>query len=563
MKFKLGLYNNILIMNSEKIKFGIEKAPARSLLHATGLCRKDLKKPFIGIVSSFTDLIAGHVHMRRLETAIEKGIYSGGGISFIFGVPGICDGIAMGHKGMHYSLPLREIIADAIECVATAHCLDALVLLTNCDKITPGMIMGLARLDIPGIVVTAGPMISGRHGNKKLSFVRDTFEAVGRKKSGEITQKELDCLELEACPGPGSCQGLYTANTMACVAEALGLALPNGATALAVSAERERIAFESGETAVGLALNDVNARRFLTKESFENAILVATALGGSTNSCLHIPAIANEAGLTVSLDMFDEISKRAPHITNLRPGGDHFMEDLHYAGGIPAVMKRLESGLNDCETVSGLKISEIVAQAEIYDEDVVRSKENAYHNEGGIAVLRGNLAPDGGIVKQSAVSEKMQNFTGVARVFDSEEGTMAAIMNGEIKEGSILVIKYEGPKGGPGMREMLSPTSALMGMGLGESVALITDGRFSGGTRGPCIGHVSPEAMDGGPLAIVEDGDEIVIDIPGRRLDVKLTDDVIKERLGRWKAPLPKINSGYLVKYAKLVSSADKGAVLS
>lgn len=551
------------MMISEKIKSGIEKAPARSLLYATGICKKDLKKPFIGIASSFTDLIAGHVHMRRLETAIEKGIYSGGGISFIFGIPGICDGIAMGHKGMHYSLPLREIIADSIECVATAHCLDALVLLTNCDKITPGMMMGLARLDIPGIIVTAGPMMSGRHGNKKLSFVRDTFEAVGRKKSGEITQEELDCLEMEACPGPGSCQGLYTANTMACIAEVLGLSLPKCATALAVSAERERIAFRSGEISVGLAKNKINARRFLVKESFENAILISTALGGSTNSCLHLPAIAHEAGLEIDLEMFDRISRKAPHVTNLRPGGEHFMEDLHYAGGIPAVMKRFELELNDCETVSGLKTSEITKLAEVFDDDVIRTKEKAYHKEGGIAVLRGNLAPDGGIVKQTALSEKMMKFSGTAMVFNSEEDTMEAIMNNKIKEGTIIVIKYEGPKGGPGMREMLSPTAALMGMGLGDSVALITDGRFSGGTRGPCIGHVSPEAMDGGPLAIVEDGDEIVIDIPNRRLDVNLTDEAIAERFEKWVAPSPKIKDGYLAKYSKLVSSADKGAILS
>jgi len=551
------------MMISEKIKSGIEKAPARSLLYATGICKKDLKKPFIGIASSFTDLIAGHVHMRRLETAIEKGIYSGGGISFIFGIPGICDGIAMGHKGMHYSLPLREIIADSIECVATAHCLDALVLLTNCDKITPGMMMGLARLDIPGIIVTAGPMMSGRSGNKKLSFVRDTFEAVGRKKSGEITQEELDCLEMEACPGPGSCQGLYTANTMACIAEVLGLSLPKCATALAVSAERERIAFRSGEISVGLAKNKINARRFLLKESFENAILISTALGGSTNSCLHLPAIEHEAGLTIDLEMFDKISRKAPHVTNLRPGGEHFMEDLHYAGGIPAVMKRFELELNECETVSGLKTSEITKLAEIFDDDVIRTKEKAYHKEGGIAVLRGNLAPDGGIVKQTALSEKMMKFSGSAMVFNSEEDTMEAIMNNKIKEGTIIVIKYEGPKGGPGMREMLSPTAALMGMGLGDSVALITDGRFSGGTRGPCIGHVSPEAMDGGPLAIVEDGDEIVIDIPNRRLDVNLTDEVIAERFKKWVAPSPKIKDGCLAKYSKLVSSADKGAILS
>lgn len=550
-------------MNSEIIKSGIERAPARSLLYATGICKEDLSKPFIGIASSFTDLVPGHVHMRRLETAIEKGIYAAGGVSFVFGIPGTCDGIAMGHKGMHYSLPLRELIADAIECVATAHCLDGLVLLTNCDKITPGMIMGLARLDIPGIVVTAGPMISGRYGGKRLSFVRDTFEAVGRRKSGAITQKELECLELEACPGPGSCQGLYTANTMACVAEAMGLSLPKCATALAISAEKDRIAYKSGQKAVELVKNNITARKILVKESFENAIMVSTALGGSTNVCLHIPAIANEVNLVVKLESFDEISLKVPHIANLRPGGEHFLEDLHFAGGIPAVMKRLEAELNDCQTVSGLKISEIIEHAEIFDEDVIRSRENAYHREGGIAVLKGNIAPDGGIIKQTALSEKMKKFCGPALVFDSEEASMKAIMNEKIPKGTVVIIRYEGPRGGPGMREMLAPTSALMGMGMGDSVALITDGRFSGGTRGPCIGHVSPEAMDQGPIAIVEDGDEIIIDIPNRRLDVRLSDDVISERLSRLKTPSPKIKGGYLARYSRLVSSADKGAVLS
>ena len=549
-------------MKSETIKIGIERAPARALLYATGVCKEDLGKPFIGIASSFTDLIPGHVHMRRLENSIEKGIYAAGGVSFIFGVPGTCDGISMGHKGMHYSLPLRELIADVIESVVTSHCLDGLVLLTNCDKITPGMLMGLARLDLPGIVVTAGPMISGRYGNKRLSFVRDTFEAVGRRKSGEISQKEMDCLEMEACPGPGSCQGLYTANTMACVAEAIGMALPRCATALAVSAERDRIAYNSGQKVVDLVKNEITARTILVEKSFENAIMVSTALGGSTNACLHIPAIANEAGLKVQLETFDELSLRVPHIANLRPGGEHFLEDLHYAGGIPAVMKRLKSELNDCKTVSGQTVMEIARDAEVFDGDVIRSKEAAYHSEGGIAVLKGNIAPDGCIVKQTALSEKMKDFRGPARVFDSEEESMKAIMDGEIGAGTAVIIRYEGPRGGPGMREMLSPTSALMGMGLGDSVALITDGRFSGGTRGPCIGHVSPEAMDRGPVAIIKNGDEIVINIHDRRIDVNLSDDEIAKRLEVLQTPEPKIKHGYLARYSRFVSSADKGAIM-
>lgn len=550
-------------MKSKTIKFGIERAPARALLYATGLCKDDLTKPFIGIASSFTDLIPGHIHMRRLETAIEKGIYSAGGVSFIFGVPGVCDGIAMGHAGMHYSLPIRELIADALECVSIAHCLDGLILLTNCDKITPGMLMGLARLDLPGIVVTAGPMLSGRYGEKRLSFVRDTFEAVGRKKSGKITQKELDRLELEACPGPGSCQGLYTANTMACVAEALGMSLPGCATALAISAEKDRIAYKSGQKIVELVKNNINARKIMTKESFENAIMIAMALGGSTNICLHIPAIAKEAKLEIGLESFDKFSSKIPHITNLRPGGDHFLEDLHFAGGIPAVMKRLKTDLNDCMTVSGLRISEIIENSEVLGEDVIRSKENPYHRDGGIAVLKGSIAPDGAIVKQTAVTSQMMTFRGQAKVFEREEDAMKAIMEGEIKPKTVIVIRYEGPRGGPGMREMLSPTSALIGMGLGDSVALVTDGRFSGGTRGPCIGHVSPEAMAGGPIAIVEDGDEIFIDIPNRRLDVCLPKEVILERQKKWKPPAPKIKEGYLAKYSKFVSSADKGAVFN
>lgn len=549
-------------MRSDKITKGLERAPARALLYATGLNREDLGKPFIGIASSFTDLIPGHVHMRSLERAIEKGVHAGGGVSFIFGVPGICDGIAMGHAGMHYSLPSRDLIADIIECVVSAHCLDGLVMLTNCDKITPGMLMGAARLDIPGIVVTAGPMISGRSGKQKLSLVKDTFEAVGRRRKGEISGEELSCLEMEACPGPGSCQGLYTANTMACVSEALGMSLPRCAASLAVSSEKERIAYKSGQQIVEIVRKGITARKIMTKEAFENAIMVDMALGGSTNSCLHIPAIAKEAGVEVDLKLCDAISARTPHITSMQPGGEYLLEDLYYAGGIPAVMKRLCDDLYDCATVSGLSTKEIAKAAEIHDGDVIRAKEKAYHKEGGIAVLYGNLSPDGAVVKQSAVSEKMMQFKGVAKVFDSEEAAMTAIMNTQINKGVVVVIRYEGPRGGPGMREMLSPTAALIGMGLGESVALITDGRFSGGTQGPCVGHVSPEAMVGGPIALVEDGDEIIIDISRRRLDLNVTKEVLAKRKERWVPPKPKIKQGLLARYAKCVTSADKGAVL-
>lgn len=549
-------------MRSDKITKGLERVPARALLYATGLSKEDLGKPFIGIASSFTDLIPGHIHMRSLERAIEKGIHAGGGISFIFGVPGICDGIAMGHEGMNYSLASRDLIADIIECVVNAHCLDGLVMLTNCDKITPGMLMGAARIDIPGIVVTAGPMISGRSGKQKLSLVKDTFEAVGRRRKGEITDEQLSCLEMEACPGPGSCQGLYTANTMACVSEALGMSLPRCAAALAISSEKERIAYKSGQQIVELVRKGVTARKIMTQKSFENAIMIDMALGGSTNSCLHIPAIAKEAGVEVDLKLCDAISAKTPHITSLQPGGEYLLEDLYYAGGIPAVMKRFYNDLNDGLSVSGLSIKEIAGSAEVCDEDVIRTKENAYHKEGGIAVLYGSLSPNGAVIKQSAVSEKMMQFTGKAKVFDSEETAMKAIMNSQIKEGMVVVIRYEGPRGGPGMREMLAPTAALVGMGFGESVALVTDGRFSGGTQGPCIGHVSPEAMVGGPIAMVEDGDEIVIDIPNRKLDINITEDLLAKRKAKWTPPQPKITQGMLSRYAKCVTSADKGAVL-
>jgi len=549
-------------LRSDKITKGLERVPARALLYATGLSREDLGKPFIGIASSFTDLIPGHIHMRSLERAIEKGIHAGGGISFIFGVPGICDGIAMGHEGMHYSLASRDLIADIVECVVNAHCLDGLVMLTNCDKITPGMLMGVARLDIPGIVVTAGPMISGRYGKQRLSLVKDTFEAVGRRRKGEITDDQLSCLEMEACPGPGSCQGLYTANTMACVSEALGMSLPRCAAALAISSEKERIAYKSGQQIVELVRKSVTARKIMTQKAFENAIMIDMALGGSTNSCLHIPAIAKEAGVEIDLKLCDTISAKTPHITSLQPGGDYLLEDLYYAGGIPAVMKRFYNDLNDGLSVSGLSIKEIARSAEVCDEDVIRTKEKAYHKEGGIAVLYGSLSPNGAVIKQSAVSEKMMRFRGKAKVFDSEETAMKAIMNSQIKEGMVVVIRYEGPRGGPGMREMLAPTAALVGMGLGESVALVTDGRFSGGTQGPCIGHVSPEAMVGGPLAMVEDGDEIIIDIPNRKLDISITEELLAKRKAKWTPPKPKITQGMLARYARCVTSADKGAVL-
>lgn len=549
-------------MRSDRIKKGLERMPNRALLYATGLTKEDMSKPFIGIASSFTDLIPGHIHMRGLERSIENGIYSGGGVPFVFGIPGICDGIAMGHTGMKYSLASRELIADAIEAVCGAHALDGLVCLTNCDKITPGMIMGAVRLNIPTLLVTAGPMLSGIYKGKRLSLVRDTFEAIGRYKKGELSKEDIEELELCACPGAGSCQGLYTANTMACLSEVMGLSLPGCATSLAVSSKKERIAFESGRRIVGLIRENLLPRTILNKEAFLNAIAVDMALGGSTNTLLHLTAIANERGIKLDLGLFDRISRQTPNIASIREQGEYFMEDVETAGGIPAVLKRLKTKLHNCLTVSGKSTYDIADKACIFDEDVIRPLSNPYHKEGGVAVLKGNLAPEGAVVKQSAVSAKALRFKGRALVFDSEEEAMAAIMKKRVKEGAAIIIRYEGPKGGPGMREMLSPTAAIMGLGLGESTCLITDGRFSGGTRGPCIGHVAPEASVGGPIAIVEDGDEITLDIPNRRLDVTLTARQIRKRLSRWHPPKAKITSGYLARYAKLVSSAKDGAVL-
>ncbi|MDD5680110.1 MAG: dihydroxy-acid dehydratase [Candidatus Omnitrophica bacterium] len=549
-------------MRSDKIKRGIERAGNRALLYATGLGKKDMAKPFIGVFSSQSDIIPGHIGMKRFERFIERGIVSAGAVPFIFGIPGICDGIAMGHSGMKYSLPSRELIADMIETIMKAHSLDGLVCLTNCDKITPGMLMAAARLNIPTVVVTAGAMMSGRYGGRRLSLVKDTFEAVGRFKNGEISQEELGCLEMEACPGFGSCQGLYTANSMSCLVEAMGMSMPGCATAMAVSAKKDRIAFDSGERVVALVRRNILPRAIMRKEAIENAIIVDMAMGGSSNTVLHMKALANELGIDLPLKEFDTISRKTPHIVHLLPGGEHFMEDLDIAGGIPAVLKRLESRLNDVDTVSGDKISKIARDAKIYSDDIIRPLSNPYHKEGGMAILYGNLAPEGAVVKQSAVSNKMLRFKGKARVFDSEEASMQAILGGKISKGDIVVIRYEGPKGGPGMREMLSPTSSIVGMGLANEVALITDGRFSGGTKGPCIGHISPEAAVGGPIAAIKEGDAISIDIPGRKLELEVGIAEIRKRMAKWSAPKPSINEGYLKRYAESVTQASEGAVL-
>ena len=548
-------------MRSDRIKKGLERAPHRSLLFATGITRSELDKPMIGVATSFTDLIPGHIGMRDLERFIEKGVHAGGGWPQFFGIPGICDGIAMGHVGMHYSLPSRELIADMVESIAMAHAFDGLVLLTNCDKITPGMLMAAARVSIPTIVVTAGAMHSGNFQGKRVNLI-SAFEAVGKVRKGEMSSRELAELETCACPGPGSCQGMFTANTMACVTESLGMSLPGCATALAVSGEKRRIAFESGKRIVSLVKEDLTPRKIMTRNAFENAIRIDMALGGSTNTTLHIPAIAHEAGIELSIANFDTISRTSPHICNMLPGGPHYMEDLDAAGGIPGVLSRFKKVIKSSPTVSGKSIAALAKAGRVRNDDVIRSLDKAYHQEGGIAVLSGNLAPDGSVVKQTAVSDGMMQFEGTAIVFDSEEEAMKAILNNKIKAGHVLVIRYEGPKGGPGMREMLSPTSAISGMGLGESVVLLTDGRFSGGTRGPCIGHISPEAAEGGPIAIVRNGDRIVLDIPNRKLEIKLSKAEIKKRLAKWKPREPKIKSGWLARYAKVVTSANTGAIV-
>jgi len=546
---------------SDKVKKGVDRAPHRALLYATGMPTKALDMPFVGVVSSFTDLVPGHVNMRDLERWIEKGVHTGGGYAFFFSVPGICDGVAMGHEGMKYSLPSRELIADMIESIVEAHQLDGLVMLTNCDKITPGMLMAAGRLNLPTVVVTAGPMLGGRIGNKRLSLVRDTFEAVGRYRSGKISEEELAQCELEACPGPGSCQGLYTANTMACMTEALGMSLPGCATAPAVMAKKRRIAFDSGVALINLIENGIKARDIMTRSAFENAIRVDMALGGSTNTLLHLMAVAHDAEVDLDLETFDRISRETPNISKLRPAGDYMMEDLDAAGGIPGVLNRLIDKIQPNTTVAGTDIREIAQKARILDDDIIRTIDRAYHPEGGLAILKGNLAPQGSVVKQSAVSEKMMSFEGTARCFDSEEAAMEAISSGAIKPGDVVVIRYEGPKGGPGMREMLAPTSAIVGMGLSDSVALITDGRFSGGTKGPCIGHVSPEAMEGGPIALVKDGDRILVHIPQRRLELLVEEEELAKRRKTWAPPEPKMKKGYLARYAQLVTSASTGAV--
>ncbi|MDR0912169.1 MAG: dihydroxy-acid dehydratase [Methanobrevibacter sp.] len=555
-------------MLSDNVKKGNERAPHRSLFRACGLNDDDFKKPFIGIANSFTDVVPGHIHLKKISEAVKKGINDNGGRPFEFNTIAICDGIAMNHEGMKYSLPSRELVAASVESVVKGHSFDALVLITSCDKVTPGMLMAAARLDIPTIVVTGGAMVPGYHNGKHVDLI-SVYEGVGALSAGLIDENELNELENSACPGEGSCAGLFTANTMACLTETLGLSLPFCGTSLAVSEEKLEIAYNSGKQIVELFEKNILPSDILTKDAFNNALAMDMALGGSTNTTLHIPAIANEVNLKndinlkVNLDLFDKISKEIPHICSISPAGEDTIEDLHNAGGIPAVLKTIESKINtNLLTVTGKTIKENINDS-INENDidrlVIRSMEKPVHTEGGIAILKGNLAPNGCVIKQAAVEKEMLYHKGPAKVYNSEEEVVNNIFNGKISEGDVLVIKYEGPKGGPGMREMLNPTSAIMGRNL-KKVALLTDGRFSGGTRGPCIGHVSPEAADKGPIAIVEDGDIITIDIKNRILNVDLDDKTINERFKNFNIPKKEVN-GWLKFYQRLVSSADEGAI--
>ena len=550
-------------MRSDTIKKGFQRAPHRSLLRACGVTDEEMDRPFIGVANSFTDIVPGHIHLNTVAEAVKTGINNAGGVAFEFNTMAICDGIAMNHEGMRYSLASREIVADTVESVAMAHQFDGLVLIPTCDKIVPGMLMAAARLDIPSIVVTGGPMLPGEFKGKSVDLI-NVYEAVGAVSAGKMSEEDLLELEQCACPGPGSCAGLFTANTMACITEAIGMSLPYCATTHAVAGKKIRIARESGEQILNLIKNDITPSKIMTQSAFENAVAVDMALGGSSNTTLHVPAIANELsekGIIVDLNLFDEFSKKIPHITSISPSGVHSMLDLDKAGGIPGVLKVLETKLDmDVLTCTGGSLKENIKDAKVLDENVIRSLDNPIHPEGGIAVLKGNLAPKGSVIKQGAVDPDMMKHEGPAKVYNSEEDCVESIFKGEINEGDVIVIRYEGPKGGPGMREMLNPTSAISGMEI-KSVALITDGRFSGGTRGPCVGHVSPEAMADGPLAAVKNGDIIKIDIPNRILEFDVSEAEIKKRIKEAIKPDRNIK-GCLARYMKLATSADEGAVL-
>lgn len=550
-------------MRSDVVKKGATRCAHRSLFNAMGFGPEDLQKPLIGICNSFNEVIPGHINLREITEAAKLGVAAAGGTPMEFPAIGVCDGIAMGHTGMKFSLASRELIADSIEAVATATGFDGLVLIPNCDKVVPGMLMAAARLNIPCVVVSGGPMLPGRYQGRDIS-VSQSFEAAGEFAAGKITQEDMTAIEAAACPGCGSCAGLFTANTMNCLTEALGMGLPgNGTIPAAYNGARRQLAKRAGQLVMELVEKDIKPRDILTEKAFENAITVDMGIGGSTNTVLHLTAIAHEAGIELPAARFDEISRKTPYIAKLSPAGQHHMIDLNEAGGINAVMKELSrKGIihTDAMTVVGT-VGEKIAHAAILRPDVIRTVEEPYRREGGLAILSGNLCPENAVVKASAVAEDMLVYSGKAKCFSSEESAVDAIMDGQIVEGDVVVIRYEGPKGGPGMQEMLNPTAVISGRGL--KVGLITDGRFSGASRGACIGHVSPEAMAGGPIALIEDGDIIDIDIPNRRLELRVSDEELARRRAAWVKPEPKIKTGYLSRYAKLTTSASRGAVVT
>lgn len=550
-------------MRSDLVKKGLERAPHRSLFKAMGYTDAELERPLIGIANAANSIVPGHMGLDKITAAVEAGIRMAGGTPVNFGVIGVCDGIAMGHAGMRYSLASRELIADSVEVMAEAHAFDGLVLVPNCDKIVPGMLMAAARINIPSILISGGPMLAGRYQGKAVDL-NTVFEGIGAVQAGKMTSLELAAIEEAACPGCGSCSGMFTANSMNCMAEVLGLALPGNGTIPAVSAARIRLAKEAGMQIVRLVEAELKPRDILTLAAFRNALTVDMALGCSTNTVLHLPAIAHETGLKLSLEMINNISDNTPHLCHLRPGGPHHVEDLDEAGGVAALMRELAKGeLLDLSalTVNLKSVGENIKKAVNRRSDVIRSLEAPYHQRGGLAILWGNLAPQGAVVKQGAVLPAMLSHTGPARVFDSEEAAVDVILSGGINAGDVIVIRYEGPKGGPGMREMLTPTSAVVGMGLDDSVALVTDGRFSGATRGAAIGHISPEAAEGGPIALVKEGDEVRIDIPGQKIELLVSEDELAARKVAWQ-PKGRTVTGYLSRYAKLVTSAATGAIL-
>lgn len=551
-------------MLSDRMKKGIEKAPHRSLFKSMGYIREEVEQPLVGIVNSHNEIVPGHIHLNEIAEAVKAGVRMGGGTPIEVPAIAVCDGIAMNHIGMKYSLASREIIADSIEILAQAHAFDALVLIPNCDKVVPGMLMAAARLDIPTVIISGGPMLAGRHRGKAISL-SNVFEGVGAANAGRISVAELEEIEDSACPTCGSCSGMFTANSMNCLTEAIGMGLPGNGTVPAVYAARKRLAKYAGLKVMELYKKGITPRKILTEKAFINALTVDMALGCSTNTVLHLPAIAYEAGVELDLNLINEISAKTPQLCKLSPAGGDHIEDLDAAGGIPAVMRELaEHGLLDVTllTVTGETVGENLSKASEPDGRVIRRFTEPYNSTGGLAILWGNLCPQGAVVKQGAVAPEMLRHRGPARVFNSEEEAVEAILRGTINKGEVLVIRYEGPKGGPGMREMLTPTAALAGMGMDKEVALITDGRFSGATRGASIGHVSPEAMEGGTIAVVRDGDIIEIDIPARKLNVALSDEEIQKRLSKWQQPAPKITTGYLARYARLVTSANTGARL-